>query len=817
MKAAFRRVVKVLGRVAKQGLNLSRGGPTVGRSYEERWALLLKTQTAGFIIALAGSSLILACTSKSNSSNVEEMPTGNAPIIELLRDDWGLAHIYADTEDDGYFALGYALGQDRLQPILFNYLRVQGKLAESFGSEPIPASKELRSVREVLVEDPVESDSKMLRDRYFQHAKENFPQLPPQLQANLESFIDGLELYLRENPDDRPWWAPNLHPALPLALYSSRLAAIDDGVCLSKLPTSLGSPETDVASSDHADSGALPMTASNAWVLGSSKTKANSVIFSSDSHGPVEEIGTFLYAWRMKAGEIDGFFLDLTGAMALIKGHTRYFAWAWTEGPRHVADCYRVKVDQSDPSSYYFDGERRQIESSQHVIKVANEPSREVTFEYTRHNAVLSPVVKRTDNAAYVVSSSYTGREGLAHARFYEMALARDQESYFDALSAMEIYPANLLVGGANGTVLYLRPGRIPVRPSGVDASQILDGNSSKTLWRGVHQLEDMPQILNPSEGWVGNSNVSPDKIYRHVKLREEDFAPYMGFETGFTNRRQLRLIKLLDAAKEVTFRKALEFTADVTLYGADLWSNSLREALADEQNWQPKEGDADEWGAFIAQLSNFDGTFVAESQGALYYVFWREELIRQFPNEIDRITESIYEGRLLSNADRKIIADAAVSAFGKLASECGITAGEFGDVHRVRGAGDGIDLPGVGLRMIGGVQDDFGREPIDATLWASGYQPKPNSCKRELRWGSRSPFVVEFTDPIKSYSLQAFGVSDDPESPHYADQVPLIANGELKSNYFERDQLEKTITQRLEFVEKDGGWDLNQSRNTDD
>src|SRR5690606_33766033 len=119
-----------------------------------------------------------------------------------------------------------------------------------------------------------------------------------------------------------------LEPALPLALFSMYLFSPSDDVCLAKLavPGQLSTRPQSPAEKI--------MPASNAWVLDGRRTASGKPILGSDSHGPIEALGgTFAYPWRMHANDIDVFGMDLTGTAVALFGHTRHYAWGWTEGP----------------------------------------------------------------------------------------------------------------------------------------------------------------------------------------------------------------------------------------------------------------------------------------------------------------------------------------------------------------------------------------------------------------------------------------------------------------------------------------------------
>src|SRR5690606_31051562 len=132
--------------------------------------------------------------------------------------------------------------------------------------------------------------------------------------------------------------------------------------------------------------------------------------------------------------------------------------------------------------------------------------------EYTRHNGVLSPVVARQGPIAYAVSMSQMHDAGLFDEEIYRMNRARSLSELRDALGTLGQLPQNLMAIDEQGHGYYLRAGKTPRRPAGYDWSAPVPGNTSTTAWSGFHPLHEMIEVMNPSQGYMQNNNVSPDR-----------------------------------------------------------------------------------------------------------------------------------------------------------------------------------------------------------------------------------------------------------------------------------------------------------------
>lgn len=712
--------------------------------------------------------------------------------VHLYRDSFGMAHLYADREQDGFYGLGYAVGEDRLLQVLTYYVAIRGELAATFGPKLPPLSGNSQGTAadsESSLSDTVASDIQVRKFRILGTARRNFSRLPAQYQEDLRAYISGLRAFMAQHPDRTPAWAPPLEPALPMSVLDF-LIVEEKNVCAQRIGAERrisAAPAPYVPKLE-----AVPLRASNAWAISGSRTSDGRVIFESDSHSPIEDYGTVFYPYRIKAGDLDLVSFELTGSAMPLFGHSQHFAWGETEAPRFVADCYRVKIDGNSPRRFLFDGHPHILRQVPFSIAVKGGPAVRGNFEYSDHNGVPSPVVTRTNDAVYVVSYASADYKGLQGGEFYEVAKAGTRDELVAALSKLNGYPANMVIGGADGTIMYIRPGRIPIRPAGLDVSKPLDGNSSSTEWRGMHTYADLVKLIDPPEGYISNSNVSPDTMYPVSPLRSADYPPYFGFEPGKTNSRQLRLIELLNGAKEVTVEGALSFAMDEMIPAARPWAAEIRRALNDQH--ELVAAFPPELRAFLEELARFDGRFSKESRGALNHFELRLALFNNHKAEMDSLCETVEAHRLLTPDQQRLLLTAAAEAQQHMLETYGRTDLAWGDVHRV-GRGD-IDLPiGGGILLVG--VNPGGRVAPDSnanalglsgpavtvsTLRALSFVVDTKTRRQRLFGEERIPFLVHFTsEGAQSFAQTLWGVSDDPASPHYSDQARLASERRLR------------------------------------
>ncbi|OYY70055.1 penicillin acylase family protein [Sphingomonas sp. 28-63-12] len=722
----------------------------------------------------------LAAATPAAAGPVARAPAGS---VNLYRDINGAPHLYADREADAYWGLGYAMAEDRLSGILLFYLALRGDLAATFGAGPLGDKSGVVGADSGVVDDTVAFDKQMRQMRHLADARTNFATLPRAVRADMTAYIAGIKRYMADHPEKVPVWAPPLEAALPLAAGSFlNLGAVgsDIGVCNAVLAKA---GVTALASSIGRATG---MSGSNIWALAPNRTADKATVFESDSHSPIALFGSFFYGARINSPTMNAWLLDMTGMPMGLKGHNAHFAWGWSEGPRRPSDCVAVHTEAGAPLRYRVDGKRRRMVSIPYRIMVKGAPAITGRFDYVWHNGVLSPIAGRVGQTAYAVSSTYMGRAGRAHVAYRGLLTARRWADIDVAVARQELYPANLIIAGADGSIRYIRPGRNPARATVPPIGQPVDGNRGTSAWQGIRPIGAAVQLRDPSEGYLTNENVSPDMMFAAQHLRPGDYPADFGFDPGQTDTRQRRAIELLGGDRVIDWRDTLDIVFDDKVFGSERWNHELDQAVREAA--EPSQPDA---ARFIAALIAFDGHFSPESSAALYVAQWRDEVREADPKVALAIERALATDTPLDAAQRAVLLTAARRAAARQAAGLSGFNRRFGDVYRVGRSAPGAPTRGMTLLALPGDREEvteFG------SLWSSIYGPADAAGRHYSYSGSRMPFLVQFTRPIRSYSLPVWGISDNPDSPHYSDGSPLVAKGEMRSNYFEPAQLAGAI-----------------------
>jgi acyl-homoserine lactone acylase PvdQ len=310
-----------------------------------------------------------------------------------------------------------------------------------------------------------------------------------------------------------------------------------------------------------------------------------------------------------------------------------------------------------------------------------------------------------------------------------------------------------------------------------------VDGNTSAGAWRGLRELGELLRLKNPAQGYLSNSNVSPDMMFGEPVLKAETYPPDFAFQPGQTGTRQLRSIEMLQGNRVFTFEDAIDVVADVKVVNTDKWGPVIREVIAAN----PPADSA--FRQYVDSLGAFDGRFVPASRGALYHALMRIRLRAGDRAVAAAIESAINTGKALSPAERQALVVLVDSSYAEITRDPRGVSRSFGDMFRI-GRG-GVNEPSRGFTL-GNLPGAPGTDL--QSYWAAIYTPPDSAGLRWSHAGTRHAFLVQFGRRIRSVSLAMFGASDDPKSPHYSDQSHFAGQGRLHSNFFEPDELADSL-----------------------
>jgi acyl-homoserine-lactone acylase len=504
------------------------------------------------------------------------LPLASGAHVTILRDEYGVPHIFAQDAAGAAFGSGYAQAEDRLEELLKNYRRAEGTMAEAFGAEFFRDDWRQRVWRHRLV------------------AERHYQELSPRSREIIEAFQAGVRQYMQEHPDQVPAWAPKLEPWQLVALGRYIIWGWPEGEAAEKLMHVGIQPDS------------VAYHGSNEMLLAPSRTAMHAPIAVVDPH--LSWYGPFrFYEMRIYGGDLAFSGASILGLPFPVLGHSRYASIAMTTGGPDTSDVYEEELQDG---KYKFRGEWRPLETRHEKIgvKVGDKIDwKDVVIDSTVHG----PIVAHKNGKSYSVAIPYADEVRLMD-ESWGMVTARNLGEMKKALAMLQFMAQNIMVGTVDGDIYYVRNGRVPVRPSGCDPSKPMPGATGACEWQGLHPFDDLVQVTNPPQGYMQNCNVSPFAMMKNSPLVPEEYAthPYL-YNDGRTpaHQRAAMMVDLLDAAHDVTAEQAIGIAFSPQVWHAELWQERIAKAAPD--------------GEFAKMLAAWNRRSDADSRGALgFYLF---------------------------------------------------------------------------------------------------------------------------------------------------------------------------------------------------
>ena len=693
----------------------------------------------------------------------------------VYRDQWGVPHIWGDS----YGAVGYAVGQvqceDSIAELIYCLYAGVGRLTETAGDGLL------------------EADLNARRLRHAELAERDWPRLDPRLRELIEGFCAGINSHLEENPNQLPIKVCPVVPIQVLAWHRSLLtrsslaiSQIDaeasrvDGYKPVSLRAVQGSRESAVVPRQ---APAIEPGQSNSWALSGSRTAAGVPMLLIDPHWPTQGHLQLYEAWLHIPGEMEigGFMIKGTPLPGLAV--TAHAAWTFTAGGADSSDAYALRINPEDPHLYELDGRWRQMEVRQEVFRIRQANGfREETREVL--STVHGPVFTTKDGTPYAVSfGGFERCDSLQ--QFFRMARARSTRQFKQALAMDRLSYFNVMWATTEGDIGFVQTGQVPLRSPDYNWGKMVPGWTSDALPRRLVPFRQIPAVINPSTGFLQNCNVAANVVTPGLTFGIEDFPPGALYGLlGAYRARGMRATELLQQADQVTLEDARRIAFDTYVLPADIWVPLIMKGYNDfdegKLEIELEDGERKLLGEAAALLEGWDRHATKESSGATLFRFWRMACNDRAGSAVGRDRPRLIKAA--PQGERESLEILLVAA-GRIEQMYGTLTVPWGDVKRLRRGNQEWPLSGDGLGTLG----------MD-TLRATGGDSFNDQNKLVSKGGQSVTSVVVLTSPPTVRSVVAFGQSNDPASPHFADQAPLYSEERFRKVPWTMEQLKPHI-----------------------
>jgi acyl-homoserine-lactone acylase len=334
----------------------------------------------------------------------------------------------------------------------------------------------------------------------------------------------------------------------------------------------------------------------------------------------------------------------------------------------------------------------------------------------------------------------------------------------------------NTVYADGDGTIAYFHGNFIPKRDPRFDFTHVVDGSDPATEWHGAHELNDTITLLNPSSGWIANTNNWPFSASGPSSPKREDYPAYMW--TKGENPRGVHAVEVLKDIHGVTLDSLIAAGYDPHLTGFDVLLPPLLaayDALPADDARRHSLRDA------VEALRAWDLRTAADSIPTAVSIFWAQEMADRAGRAARAADRPIYDYLVEQSTDSARL-DALAAALAKLAADFGRWQTPWGEINRFQRLSDSI---------IGQFDDSrpslpVGFAPAQWGALASFDSSKPRST-RKIYGSVGNSFVaaVEFGPEVHAKAIMCGGASGDPSSPHFADQAAMFAQGKFREVYF--------------------------------
>lgn len=690
--------------------------------------------------------------------------------IEIMRDRWGIAHVYGETDADAVFGMVYAQAEDDFNRVEMNYIISLGYLAQAEGESGIWHDLRARMY----------ADEDSLKAAYAAS--------PDWLKRLMDSWAAGLNYYLHTHPEVEPRVIRRFEPWMALSFTEGSIGGDIERISLDDLaafyggadaPSPVPSPLEEALSS--LDGPAPEPRGSNGFAIAPKLTRNGNALLFINPHT------SFYFRSELQMTSNEG--LSAYGAVTwgqffIYQGFNERAGWMHTSSRVDNIDWFLETPIRRDGRYFYRYGEEvRPMTTRSITIPYRTDAGmQERTFmAYFTHRG---PIVARDGDRWQSVHIMWQPVNALIQS--YSRTKARNLDEYVEVMRLHTNSSNNTLFADAEGNIAYFHSNYIPRRDPRFDWSQPVDGSDPATAYDGVLTYEETPNVVNPDIGWVYNVNNWPWSAAGPDSPRREDYPAYVETTTAESPRGKHALM-LLEDPDPFTMASLTELAYDSYLPSFAEMVPALLQAVDEiDAAWRIVQA--------AEVLRDWDYRWGVNSVATSLAVFWGEEVLRAVAADARDGGMSGEDFIAHGHADHEVLLSSFASALDRLESDFGTWQVPWGHINRFQRIS-----PEIGPNF-----DDEQHSipvPFTSARWGSlasfGARPYPNTKKWYGTSGNSFVAVVEFGDSVNARAVSAGGESGDPASPHFKDQAAHYAMGALRDVYFYRPDVEANAERR--------------------
>jgi acyl-homoserine-lactone acylase len=692
-----------------------------------------------------------------------------ADRVTIIRDTWGIPHVYGTSDADAVFGLLYAQCEDDFQRVEMNYIEKLGRTAEVKGEAALASDLYIRMIIDTA------------------EAVADFKKSPTWLKVLMNAYADGINFFLYTHPSVQPALLKRFEPWYPLMWTDGSIGAISTGNITARDVGSLYLTGSEPMSELPVEPGERP-TGSNGFALAPSKTLSHNAILYINPHV------TFYFRPEVQVVSDEG--LNVYGAVTwgqffVYQGFNQHCGWMHTSSAVDVSDMYIEHIARKDGRLLYaYNKAEKPVRERVITLRYKSGDStltKSVTTYSTHHGPVMA---KR--NGQWLSVRSYN-RSLTSLIQSWERTKSTGFESFKKTMQLRANTSNNTVFADDKGNIAYWHGNYMPRRDKSYDWSKPVDGSTPATEWKGLHTLDEVIHVYNPSSGWIQNCNSTPFTVAGSSSPKKQDYPAYMSPDGE--NFRGINAARVLSSGNAFTLDKTIAAGYDPTLTAFEILIPAL--VTAYEKEIHPGDSLYTQLNEAVSVLKQWDFRTGEGSVATTIAVDWGRQLMpaiqraRVQDEDADQVAKT---KAFAAGASAEDMVLPLLKALRGLEAKFGTWKMPWGEINRYQ-------------RLTGHLEERYDDAqpslPVAFTssqwgmLAAYNSRSFPGTKKQYGISGASFVCVVEFGKKILAKSVLTGGESGDPASAHFTDQALMYTQGKFKDVLFYKEDVLKHVEKK--------------------
>ena len=689
-----------------------------------------------------------------------------AQRVNIIRDNWGVPHIYGTTDADAVFGLMYAQCEENFNKVEENNLEMMGRLSEVYGESKLYNDLQMRLIYDTAA------------------AIADYKRSPGWLKKLLDAAADGVNFYLYKHPEVKPVALTHFEPWFALLRTNGSISATQTGGITTKDMEELYPAKNNATSflEKKIPFYEVEPTGSNGFAVSPKKTASGNAILYINPHV------TFYYRTEVQMVSDEG--LNVYGAVTwgtffVFQGFNENCGWMHTSGITDVADLFIEQTINSRGSLFTkYDNKLIPVKTKPVTIRIKKgndfEEQRFSTY-YTIHGPVMG-----SRNGKWL-SLRENNRSLNALMQSWLRTKAKGFEDFKKIMNLRSNTSDNTVFADSKGNIAYWHGNYVPKRNKKIDYSLPVDGSRSETDWHSMYELDQIVRVYNPATGFIQNCNSTPFTVSGKSSPKKENYPSYMAPDGQ--NFRGINAERLLNTVHNLTIEKMInEIGYSHYLSAFDILIPALQK---DYSGLSPSDPFKKDLAEVLDTLKNWDKSSSSSSVATTVAIEFGYRFLLKAPAPFISYGATNAVGQLLATLQ----ATTAIERMRLLSETLTDIQKRFGSWRTAWGEVNRYQRPALGnfddampSLPVGLAAATFGSLPSFASLRLPGLN------KRYGVSGNSFVACVEFGKKVRAKSVVTGGQSFDPASVHYTDQAEMYINGVFKDVLFYKDDVMKHV-----------------------